>query len=60
MAKDDRKQLNVRVDDEFLAAVGDIQRLDRSELTALSVSDVVKRAVMELADRLRRTEGKRK
>lgn len=58
MAKDERKQINIRVSDEFLQAVGDIQRLDRSEPTALNQTDAITKAVLGFAEQLRKAKRK--
>lgn len=60
MSKDARKQINVRVDDETLEAIGVIQRLDTSQTTALNQTKAIKLAVLEKADRLRKAAEKRK
>lgn len=36
-----RKQINVRVTDEVLQMIGDLQRADRSSPTAPTITDVI-------------------
>lgn len=56
----DRKQINLRVDDELLTAIGELQRADESTPTTPSMSDVIRRAVLEKRDRLRQKAERRK
>lgn len=52
-----RKQTNVRADDEFLQAVGELIRADHSSALPPSASDVIRKAVFEARDRLRKRAG---
>ncbi len=61
MAKTDaRKQINVRVDDETLEAIGDLMRMDTSAPLPPTITEVFKRAVIEARDRQRKAAEKRK
>ena len=55
----ERKQINLRVDDELLAMVGELQRLDRSGPTPPTMSEVIRKAVAETLERWRHTADKR-
>lgn len=55
-----QKQINIRADDEFLAAIGEIQRADTASLTVPAVTDVIRTAVFEKRDRIRAAAAKRK
>lgn len=54
-----RPQLNMAVDDEFVQAVADLQRMDQSGKVP-SMSQVVREAVIEKRDRLRQKAERRK
>lgn len=58
MAKD-RKQINVRVDDELLEAIGEIQRAAVSVLVP-GVSEIIREAIIEKRDRIRQSASRRK
>lgn len=48
MSTDSRKQINIRVDDEFLRHVGEIQRSDTAPTTP-TMAEVIRMAVKEMA-----------
>ena len=57
---DKRKQYIFRADDEAVVAIGEIQKLDPAYVTAPPVNTIMKRAVIELRDRLRKAAERRK
>ena len=60
MTDEKRKQINVRADDEFLHAVGELIRADGSSALPPSASDVIRKAVFEKRDRLLKQSERRK
>jgi hypothetical protein len=56
----DRKQINLRVDDELLAVIGELQRLDDSGPTVPTMSEVIRKALFETRERWRQKAGRRK
>lgn len=60
MSKTERKQINLRTDEDFLRAVGELQRLDDAAIVP-TMSDVIRDAVFrELARRKADRRGGRK
>jgi len=49
----ERKQINVRIDDDVLAAIGELQSLVADPL-APSVAEIVRRAILEMLERKRK------
>jgi hypothetical protein len=57
-AQHKRQQINVRTDDEFEAALAELQRSDQSGVRVPSMSDVIRKSVFEARDRLRQRRKK--
>lgn len=55
-----RTQINLRVDESFLEAIGKLQRLDTESVRPPSMSEAIRKAVIEAVERREKAAERRK